>query len=551
MLSLETSCEMERSSSYHSESSSLLFRSDDGASQMGKQFAEFVALKAYASVHAPPATTHAQKSRRAIRRRGNSSLGPPSPIKGVGAFKPAFFMEPKYNPAISNTHICYEYDAHFKDAEKDWSRSGKKFSDEPRLGMPPSSDQGPTKREELPQYCEKEQPIFGKTRQLRPFFRAQQYTRPVDRCTIPYRPTHDDETSHLGPGAYVMPDPWRAKTGHGNIYGTHPLLSNAAKGRGDFDAVLPPKQSLSHLQLTGSVEVRSKSPKAALRNQQSAPALLGVTIARPSTTNAPVRQLSMVSTPCMTESVAFASESAADWGFDRSNTTTTTPTSKYKGFSFGKATFSTSSIDINTGTTNADVLYRRIKLKDGSSRIYALSKAVNYGGQKSDMPAGAIEAPSWGTEPLQVDETLAVVSGLVSPVGAKTYCGFSLDPPPPSLLACPPVTFANVTQASIDDSRATSIPGSSSGPVTSNPPNFRPPTVLKETRTAPTLSPQKSTTSKFSVRAAEIMGLGGELKFAPTPKRRAKGDPLGAKSRSSSFELDWSLVDSIESKFHP
>jgi hypothetical protein len=47
--------------------------------------------------------------------------------------KKVFFMESKYNPAISNTHICYEYDAQFKEMEKHWKRSGKKFSEEPKF----------------------------------------------------------------------------------------------------------------------------------------------------------------------------------------------------------------------------------------------------------------------------------------------------------------------------------------------------------------------------------------------------------------------------------
>lgn len=569
------------SCSLASESASIRF--DDGSvgpvSLLGMQFAEFVALKAYAT------TTHAQVGKpKGGARKGNNSGSQPSPIKHHEAFKPPFFMDPKYNPAISNTHLCYEYDAHYKDAENDWSRAGKKFSDEPRIGKPPSSDQGPMKWEELPQYCEKEQLIFGKKRQLRPFFRAQQYTRPVDRCTIPYRPTRDDETSHLGPGAYLVPDPWRAKTGHGNIYGTHPLLSNA-KGRGDFDTVLPPKKSLSHLQLTGSVEVRSKSPKAALRKITSGAGNFldhdhhqsqsGVTIGpRPSTNNAPVRQLSMVSTPCMTlthdESFAFA---CSEWDFDKDGhggnvcgrAATAFPSSRSNnnnlknqtgaGFRFSKATFSTSSIDVTTGTTNADVLYRRIKLKDGASRIYAVSKNDNQTGESLLLPKGSVEAPSWATEPLRVDESLAVVSGLVSPMGAKTYSGYLLDPPPPLVLSgrsCPPITFANLTQASIDDSRV-SIPGSSGGPVLSYPRNspFRPPSVLKEKRTKGENKLSRPVPmvahSKFSVRAADILGLGDKRSNA----RGSGNDVLGAVISRGAISLNPSLVESIESNFHP
>jgi len=47
--------------------------------------------------------------------------------------KKVFFMESKYNPSIANTHICYEYDAQFKEMAKHWKRSGKKFSGEPKF----------------------------------------------------------------------------------------------------------------------------------------------------------------------------------------------------------------------------------------------------------------------------------------------------------------------------------------------------------------------------------------------------------------------------------
>jgi len=49
------------------------------------------------------------------------------------AFKKVFWDDPKYNPPLRNTHICYEYDAHFKEEKSHWRRSGKKFTNEPRL----------------------------------------------------------------------------------------------------------------------------------------------------------------------------------------------------------------------------------------------------------------------------------------------------------------------------------------------------------------------------------------------------------------------------------
>lgn len=586
-----------RASSVNDVSSSnegSLYHTVDGAvdaktSLLGSQFAQYVALKAYASAHGGGGTSPQQRG----LRKGRSTA-PRSPIRPVDAFKQVFFMDPKHNPALSNTHICYEYDAHYKDAEKDWSRAGKKFSDEPRIGKPPSSDHGPFKREELPQYCEKEQHIFGKTRKLKPFSRAQQYTRPIDRCTIPYRPTQDDETSHLGPGKYVVPDPWRAKSGHGNIYGTHPLLSHA-KGRDEFDAILPTKESQYHQQLTGSFEVTAKSPKAALRRAAStghfAKSPKSITSRGRPNTAADILQskLMIVTTPCMAiggaAGMSFFDDSGTDWDFHRPTTTASKlhqgggreaasafHPSRKKGFAFSKSTFATSSIDVTTGTTNADLLYRRIRQKDGSPLIYAISKSVGI----KDMPKGSVEEQSWATEQLKKDETLAVVSNMLSPIGGSHLEGYSLDR---SFIVnsdmnnsfssySPPVMLQ---QPSFDDSRVVSLPGPISSPLLKNLRNspFLPPTVVKERpsrslikpRTAPL--PQPIFEYKFSVRAADLLALSSnhitepaDVAAAAAAVAKKKNDALGAHVGGSSRHslgnpvgLDASLIDSLQSQF--
>ena len=109
------------------------------------------------------------------------------PQEKYPAFRPVFWAETKYNPALGNTHICYEYDAQFGEMEKHWSRSGKKFSDEPRIGKPPLEDSGPTKPEELPKFCEKETKVFGRKRVIRPFTKAQNHVKPYN-INLPYKP---------------------------------------------------------------------------------------------------------------------------------------------------------------------------------------------------------------------------------------------------------------------------------------------------------------------------------------------------------------------------
>lgn len=57
----------------------------------------------------------------------------PKPKKKPDAFKTVFWDDPKFNPPLKNTHICCEYDAHYIEDKAHWSKSGKKFTNEPRL----------------------------------------------------------------------------------------------------------------------------------------------------------------------------------------------------------------------------------------------------------------------------------------------------------------------------------------------------------------------------------------------------------------------------------
>ncbi len=58
----------------------------------------------------------------------------PSPTNQMKypAFKPSFWDDTKYNPAMAHGHICYGESAQILEITKHWQKSGKKFSDEPR-----------------------------------------------------------------------------------------------------------------------------------------------------------------------------------------------------------------------------------------------------------------------------------------------------------------------------------------------------------------------------------------------------------------------------------
>lgn len=101
--------------------------------------------------------------------------------KKYPAFKPLFIEEPINNPSIANAHICYEYDAQYHESEKHWNGSGAAFSKQPRFEKPPEVPGGPSKPVEFPCFFEQPQKVFGRQRKIRPFARAQVYTRPLER----------------------------------------------------------------------------------------------------------------------------------------------------------------------------------------------------------------------------------------------------------------------------------------------------------------------------------------------------------------------------------
>ena len=93
--------------------------------------------------------------------------------------KTIFWEEPKYNPPIANTHICYEYDAFYKEDERYWQRTGNRFMTGKRIDPP--NFEGPRKYEEVPHCIEKPIKMYGRKREEMPFVRAHPYNKPVHR----------------------------------------------------------------------------------------------------------------------------------------------------------------------------------------------------------------------------------------------------------------------------------------------------------------------------------------------------------------------------------
>lgn len=150
---------------------------DDEISALGSQFAYFISEKNRIA-------QEGIKNGMNVKVEKEQKQYPP--------FRKSVFMDTRYMPGLQYTHICYEFDAQFGEMEKHWSRAGKKFSDEPRIGKPRfSAAHGPRNPYEHPKFCEREQKVFGAVRKIRPFSSAQKYTRPLDRCTLPYKPTPD------------------------------------------------------------------------------------------------------------------------------------------------------------------------------------------------------------------------------------------------------------------------------------------------------------------------------------------------------------------------
>lgn len=147
-------------------------------------------------------------------------------------FKQVFWDDARHNPPLRNTHMCYEMDAQIKEGQRYWKKSGKKFSDEPRLAKIPMNDpnnEGPTKPEEFPNCFGKPSKVFDRTREVRPFSRARGYNKPIER-DVSHVPLASKWANSVNPLTYRLPDPWaKFATNCSQIKSPTPQFRSGAK----------------------------------------------------------------------------------------------------------------------------------------------------------------------------------------------------------------------------------------------------------------------------------------------------------------------------------
>ena len=349
------------------------------------------------------------------------------------AFKKSIFDDTAVIPALHYNHLpAYGIDAQVKESERAWSRAGKKFSDEPRIGKTGrETPGGPDKRDEFKFVFEKPIKVFGRNRVIA---KPRKYERSLSRgAIIPYKPSHDEEYAHLGPGTY---------TPHTDIWREHErLICGIKQGSPIFKS--PGRYELPSGLGLGSTLENDSIVKKKIKQQAS--------ICRPLTsqersastfTHTPtnIKTLSLVADE---KSIVGKSApmSSIDMGWDSSFaegsiSTFTSPVriqtasiasrslktaerlavakkSREPGFKFLAGKMGPSAIDKVTGTTNADLHYRRIISDNGELKI------MPFYGKNIELPRNSMLVETWATsqEMAEKDEKLQVIT---MPVGSPS-----------------------------------------------------------------------------------------------------------------------------------
>ena len=390
------------------------------------------------------------------------------PRKEYNKFRKIFWEEPIYNASILNP-CRISYDQQFGEMKAHWSRAGKKFSMEPRISKHSLYEHpgGPDKPEEFPHVSEKAVPYWGHERQIDPLRVARFTARPMLRTVPRQKLTRIEETAHLGPGVYKLPDPWLESTKPvcGIVRPTSCFKSTSRKEGIIPDpkrTLSPPKSALRNLlQLPEGKPHRAEEPSTIIPLQTGLRMSTSINELYPSrattsfvthhstTLPSPAQlgnnALSPSETPCVPNEAMLAgyyqlgtsethSLSTLDgdqmlrtspshligFGFDAPNNhhssvntnlnmntnppstthsynrsqgglvsggvggTGVTPSKQgspkrnVKGFSFLKGTLGASALEVVTGTTQADILYRRVQTKDGEHLIIPVSRICMY-----------------------------------------------------------------------------------------------------------------------------------------------------------------------------
>jgi hypothetical protein len=275
-------------------------------------------------------------------------------------FKPSYLHMPINNPAISNTHLCYEYDAQMKETEKYWAKHGRAFDKQPRFQDEKEKRKlvGPEKPSEFMYLFEKPQKVFGRTRVIRPFVRVNMYNRNVE-------PTPAEvlelENPVVGPTSYnPHVDTWSLSSQP--VCGVvRPSRAFSCPSRSDLQGGIfdPSKMFLSH-------------PKRKQKDDGTAVSELTSLLQRPGTITSGTSK-SKTSSP-----VKDAASSAVGGGDD------TLSSSQHcrrvydhrPGFAFLKG--AKDKMDAPTGSQNADSVFRRIQLADGTRTVIQVFVLLIY-----------------------------------------------------------------------------------------------------------------------------------------------------------------------------
>jgi hypothetical protein len=197
---------------------------------------------------------------------------------------------------------------------------------------------------------------------------------------------------------------------------------------------------------------------------------------------------------------------------------------KIPGVSIGKGTPGKSSLDIITGSTDADINFKRLVFDDGKSIIYKLNKDSDA----SNMPEGACFTDSWGNTQIYAEKDTSLA---VEPAPA------TMNPPSPKKqgsIAGPAGVIGKLGPIWVEKTRpvtasvAHALPSNLSGPKTQiDPDAWLPPKVYKRAgastpTTTRAASAAAGTRARNQIRADQDFPLRG---FPAHLKHRLKDSP--------------------------
>ena len=287
--------------------------------------------------------------------------------------------------------------------------------------------------------------VFGRKRVVAA---PRRYERSLSRgAIIPYKPTHDEEYAHLGPGTYTPhKDIWRDHERH--VCGMK-QESRVFKSPGRYE--LPPGIGLglgSALENDDSITRKTVKEQSSLCRPLTSQKRAVATFTHTPTN---IKNISLVSEDnirgthmndanpfeigwhndsfadgsiSFTSPIRAQSASISSRSLKSAERLMVAKKSREPGFKFLAGKMGPSAMDIVTGTTNADLHYRRIKSYDGELKI------VPFYGKELSIPKNSILIETWATsqEVAEKDENLQVrMEAYGSPQGIDNDNNKSVD----------------------------------------------------------------------------------------------------------------------------